>query len=467
MTDASTAGGRSRVTITVELSTVAERVRAAGIALIVLAMATSPLTFNWIVEHDPALNFFPEFSGRVIYLSDVLLAAGVVVWLSGRQLSPAARPVTLGPSYVAIPLVTIVVLTALSTVWARESGVAGYSAVRRLLLLAAYVALVNDGSRRVLLVAALLHAVALLQLVVSWAQVLSGALLGLELLGEVPDNPSTGCPRPPGLSFNPNPLGLYFGVASAAAYGVFLVSEGPRPKTVGALAAFVATLFGLLLTMSRAPLLALALASIVVSAAAWIWNRRERRRTLARFAIAAVFAFAALRALPVLAPTAPHCAPRGNRLSFSVGAFSATAFQRIEDFRMSEPIIRQHMWLGVGAGNYALTLAQRMPPMPHGLRYTPVHNVALLMWAELGLLGLAAWLALSAAPLVWLAARLRAGRLEPGEIRWLPALLVLLAVTLLEFTPWATQDGRVLLMGMLGLWAGGVRAARTPSLTDP
>lgn len=50
-------------------------------------------------------------------------------------------------------------------------------------------------------------------------------------------------------------------------------------------------------------------------------------------------------------------------------------------------IIREHPWLGVGAGNYTLAVMQKYPNIPVW-DAQPVHNIFLLIWAELGIFGL-------------------------------------------------------------------------------
>jgi hypothetical protein len=68
------------------------------------------------------------------------------------------------------------------------------------------------------------------------------------------------------------------------------------------------------------------------------------------------------------------------------------------------------------------------------------------------------------APAVWAFSWLRAGNhLNSVALIWLGPVLVVLFESLLDFTPWATQDGRVLMMAMLAMWAGGVAIVRTSS----
>ena len=117
-----------------------------GMVFLVIAIGTSSLTFNWVIEHNAEANLFPEFAGRVVYLSDILMFVGLILWAVGWYLSPT-RTIRYGPKYVFLPLLFLAVMTALSIVWAEDSGQAGFAATRRVLLLGLYLALVNEAHR--------------------------------------------------------------------------------------------------------------------------------------------------------------------------------------------------------------------------------------------------------------------------------------------------------------------------------
>ena len=63
-----------------------------GFLVLGFAVGSSSLTFSWVLEHQAAVNYFPEFAGRVVYLSDILVIAGIFIWLSAdaRQRSEAS-----------------------------------------------------------------------------------------------------------------------------------------------------------------------------------------------------------------------------------------------------------------------------------------------------------------------------------------------------------------------------------------
>ena len=187
------------------------------------------MTFNWVLEHRQQENFFPEFAGRVVYLSDILVIAGLFVWLIGRLLARSER-LRLGPWYVAAPLLTLFALSALSVLWAEDQSQAATAALRRVWLLGLYVAAVNGSGKALLPMVVALFGVGLLQAGVALSQVALGGPTGLTVLGEIPKGAhfytQIGGPRAVGLGFSPNPPGMYLAVVSSLAFGVFLLLRG-------------------------------------------------------------------------------------------------------------------------------------------------------------------------------------------------------------------------------------------------
>ncbi len=108
-------------------------------------------------------------------------------------------------------------------------------------------------------------------------------------------------------------------------------------------------------------------------------------------------------------------------------------------------------------------MKQKLDPSTPGGIYTPVHNVPLLILAELGILGGMAWALLMLAPLIWIISRRKEPPPDLRTLLWVGPLLVLLFEGLWDFPPWATQDGRILMMAVLGLWVGSLgQQARRP-----
>jgi len=67
--------------------------------------------------------------------------------------------------------------------------------------------------------------------------------------------------------------------------------------------------------------------------------------------------------------------------------------ERVEGMRESWQLIKKQPVLGVGIGNYTQAVAREVRPDDPLYTYQPAHNVFLLVWAELGLAGLALFVA--------------------------------------------------------------------------
>ena len=66
--------------------------------------------------------------------------------------------------------------------------------------------------------------------------------------------------------------------------------------------------------------------------------------------------------------------------------------ERVEGVREAWALIKKHPVAGVGLGNYTQAVAREVRPGQPLWSYQPVHNVPLLIWAELGIVGLALFL---------------------------------------------------------------------------
>ncbi|MBA3533639.1 MAG: O-antigen ligase family protein [Ardenticatenales bacterium] len=100
--------------------------------------------------------------------------------------------------------------------------------------------------------------------------------------------------------------------------------------------------------------------------------------------------------------------------------------ERLRDVSLAIEIIQQHPWAGVGVGRYLEVARARQPEA------LIVHNVPLLVGAELGFLGLACWLWLMRAGFLALSGR------EPPVGPWLS----LLVIGLFDITLWPTTGIR-------------------------
>ncbi len=108
--------------------------------------------------------------------------------------------------------------------------------------------------------------------------------------------------------------------------------------------------------------------------------------------------------------------------------------------------IRAHLLLGTGAGTFPLVLREGLPS---GYRAEPVHQVGMLMIAELGLPGIL--LGLGA---LWACLGERRRKEDP-EARALEASLIgLVVLSMLDHPLWTLAPARTLAGALLGAWLG-------------
>jgi len=428
---------------------------------LVIAIGTSSLTFNWVIEHNSEANVFPEFAGRVVYLSDILMFVGLILWAVGWYLSPT-RTIRYGPKYVFLPLLFLAVMTALSIVWAEDSGQAGFAATRRVLLLGLYLALVNEAHRSLAPTAVVLFALGLLHTGVALAQIWGGSVTDLTRLGELAQGAlgyeGVGESRAYGLGFNPNPVGMFLAVVSILAFSLFLLKEGGWWFRALTLACCAIMFLGVASTSSRSALLGWILGVSVVTLLGWYWNEPERRGLLLRVGVAVLLFFFASTIYFVSSniEDGQFGVERITGVPDRLGFAQVTQGLRIRasDLALAFPIIREHPIWGDGAVNYPNALHNKLNPDSPGGIYTPPHNVPITLMAELGFAALIGWSFIVASPVIWVILNRKSKKYSLHSLVWLGPLIVIIFEGFWDFTPWSTQDGRVLMMGVLGLWAG-------------
>lgn len=114
-----------------------------------------------------------------------------------------------------------------------------------------------------------------------------------------------------------------------------------------------------------------------------------------------------------------------------------------------------HNWfLGQGIGNYTLALYQQISSVWPGYYYQPVHNIYLLVWAELGIVGaLLFWAMVFLA--VWFAFR------RPLTLERLTAFLVLaalLVIGLFDHYTWTLWSGVMMFFMVIGMYIRQLRS---------
>ena len=181
--------------------------------------------------------------------------------------------------------------------------------------------------------------------------------------------------------YSPNNVGLYLGRVWPLLVAVALWERRGRRRTLYALVCVPVTL-ALVLSFSRGALLLGLPAALLVMG--WLAGGRIRWVALALVVIAV------LVLLPLL---------RLPRFASLLDLRQGSTFFRLELWRSSLALIREHPWFGIGPGNFAAAYRTRyiLPGAWSEPNLEHPHNVYLDHWTRLGLLGLLAGLAVQVA----------------------------------------------------------------------
>jgi hypothetical protein len=393
--------------------------------------------FTWLpLWRSPMLAGAPVMFGVLGLLPGVVIGTMMIL----RRVDHPRRQWRWGKTSIILPLmgITLLVLIGLdaSLTWRTVVQLVGAGLMWLVLLFA-----VNENPSLVVPLALVL----LIQGSVALAQFVRQGDLGLGALGELTLDPGAqGISvlwargqrwlRGYGLTSHPNLLGASLVIFLLYLLQPWLQARGWR--LAGLTAAVSVGILGLLATFSRTSWLALGAGLAVWAAVAAGRNWAERREWPKR-----VRASLRLSDLPVhliipivlaaifLLVTRELVTSRFVRLDTPIEAHSLDERQRDSDLALT--VIAAHPLLGVGAGNYVPSVRGIEPDS------RPVHNVPLLVTAELGLLG--------AALLLWFTfSGLRA---HPAALAPWVAMLV---IGVFDNTLWLTTSWRAaIIMGLL------------------
>lgn len=396
----------------------------------------------------PAQPFF--YLGRTIRVAEVVAVLAVVSFaLAGPPMRFWLRRGALG--IFAASALALGSLAALSSIWALYPSLAAIRVVH-LVLWAAF-ALVVAGTQipphrmaTAFVLGLLVHAATGL------SQIITQKHLGLTVLGELPirnqapwstvaDGASSFL-RAHGLSPHPNVLAGHLAIGLILCWGLGVGRRGAHwGFIVGAWALLFTTL---LFTFSRAGLLAAVLGIAV--AAVWLGRGRAPARPIAALGYPlTIFATVALVVFALVFHRYLH--DRLLSIGALVGPYAAVDRRGLIDAALA--LVASHPLGGVGAGNFS---AATRTVTSGGAVLDSVHNVPLLIGAELGLAGAALIFAMVAALLAvgyrrW---RARSGDLWQGLAAGSLAALVI--VGMLDHYLWSIPQGGLLGAWLLGWW---------------
>ena len=437
-----------------------------------MVVLPSPIFWEVVPRHVGTIE--TQYRSLLLYLSDIPLLIAVFAWTLGHILRPS-RPLCFGPWYIAGPALAIMLLTALSPIWAHAAPIAAETAGRTIILFGLYLIAANEPRVQRLLAWAL-AVVVLVNAPLALMQFTTQAPAGLGFLGELQwyENTPGAWLRGYGLSLHPNVLGGFLALGLLGLIGLKMAGNGfvvasvrarsanilVRVAYTGALALGVA---GLLSTFSRSAWLGFGggLMYFCFLTLRQVGVRRAlpslSLSILPLIVVSLVFMFfnsgklTTRLVLPVASVLRDEAVP-GAQLEMGVLEERNRLHQGAIGLIATEPV------LGVGAGNFTIAYYEQVGPFKPYMFYQPEHNVPLLVTAELGPLGGIAWLFLVVAPLVVsLRGAFRDASIWPYV--WAAAILAVLLISGFDFYFWERQQGRVLFWVLLGVWAALSRQA--------
>ena len=359
--------------------------REAALALLTLTLALPSFDFN--------LFYNPAQGGD--YRLNIALLDLVVLALLGRWLWLALGRKSFETRVSAFSLgcfLTLALVAGLSLLWAPNPGLGAFELVRlvKMILLALVTAHFVRSERDVRMILWTLLGVLLLEGGIALLQQFRGAGVGLTLLGEqealvMQELGRTTQSRVSGTLRHANRLAMFLGFFLPAAVAL---SVGPGSRTTRrlrfvALAALLVGGIALLYTLSRAGWLAFALSTLVVVGLLRRQSRGNQR--LLRGGVAGLLVLAAVIGMN-------RDIIRERMISNDHGSFNS----RIPLAQVALSITRDHPVWGSGIGNYREWLPRYHIPGEPFTEIAKVHNVFLLVVAEMGLVGVGVFLLLLA-----------------------------------------------------------------------
>lgn len=403
---------------------------------------------------------YGDFTNFLVFGSDIFLIATLVFWALRLLVNP--RRIESGPSFLSIPILGILVMSAFSIPSSVDAGLSLYHLLRLFTLTGFYLYVLNEvkSLNRAILPVVLMI---LIQSIVAVAQYLGQHSLGLTSLGELVLDPAwSGVSvvladgirslRAYGLSDHPNIL------AGCLAFGLLFITGWyvkSRPKwhaVVGAIFALGAV--ALFLTYSRAAWLALLVGMGLFAEGLRRSGEKElMTRWLALMAMGTIFV------LPFVWQNANYL---GVRLNVGDAFTQITLEQRSLSERRELNAAANEIFVaeaitGVGLGAFPTALLIEKPNVEYD--YQPPHFALLEAAAEIGIFGAAFYFVAMVAP--WLAVWLNRERIEltPSFLGISAVLAAITIVGFFDYYTWLLAPGRIWQWLVWGKWAAEYQSA--------
>lgn len=197
--------------------------------------------------------------------------------------------------------------------------------------------------------------------------------------------------------------------------------------------------FALILTFSRSAFLAF-LAALFVGGGILLWKNRVRAREA--IPVLGIVVFSLALSIGIFFD------PLFTRLQPDLALEQRSISERIGQYHVFPRVLNGSIMTGVGLGAYTLALAEIEPDLPTWA-YQPIHNAALLILGETGILGLIA-------VIVWAASidRRNYAAIAKGSVGAIGGIAlgtVLLVVTFLDHYLWSSWSGLALMAFVMAM----------------
>ncbi len=241
---------------------------------------------------------------------------------------------------------------------------------------------------------------------------------------------------------HPNMLGGFLAVAILLLLGLWFDDKIKNTKLrIVNCALLILISAGLFVSFSRSAWLALVF-SLIFIAGAFIYKKINLRNFVKPLAIIAIVFIILGTMFSDLFFTRLGGEQRLEQISTE---------QRIEYFSEAGKILSEYWTTGVGIGNYTLAIYNQIDSGRAVWDYQPVHNIYILIFAELGIAGIFIFF-FFIIYILWLTAKKLVAGNNKNLIFASAALLLLLLVGLFDHYLWTLYFGVMLLWFSLGLW---------------
>lgn len=392
-----------------------------------------------------------QYGTIALYGTDILFVVSLVLFLTPRLMrDPTSFFSQCRATFIRTERILFLFVgwSALSILWSFDQALAAYAVAKILVAVGVFFYIRSLNDKDIKTVLNVLIAAAVLQSLLGIWQFLSQSTFASTLLGmSAHEVAAAGTSvlkgwhirflRAYGTLPHPNMLGGFLAVMLVmlvARFEVWIKESGSRlAKGAGAFAAIL-ILFGLTVTFSRAAWLGAALSLGLIAIVAYKKRMILTLQLISFLVIGAAVFFGLFHDLVSL---------RFDSVAIEQERSVSERVQSLEDVKqvINQGKSRKHMLIGTGIGNSTAVAIRIMPQRPVWT-VQPAHNVLVLVFAELGVIGLVLFVVFIGSLFV-----------SPGTFAGKMAVLVLLPSFLLDHFLWTSHFGLLFSFLLLGFVA--------------